>query len=391
MRSDRDGQLRALYGVRFPKDFFEFWQWYNDLRPELVNTLHEELGIQLVGPFDVLAGKFDEVELRYPAVLHWRYQFDPPEFFTVLAGNTDGLHWGYWFDDPDRLPPVVSAFYASDAFELWSPGTTLFDAVADRIDGVKESLQENIQYDPQYADAYRNRLEAVAKLEQHLPAQSTAATRKPTHQTPELMGVVISSGAGEAEELLLRGKQLWFDGDHRRFDVLEQAYNELGRTGLANVVRAHKKHPRLPRLDVLEYRVGDYHSMEEALAEPRQVVRLEIGNAGMKSLPNMSVFANLEELSLWGNALTDLPASLSECSKLKAINLHRNSLAQFPQVLYELVALEKLQLSANKIAAIEGGQQGLPKLRELLLIGNPIPEAEHDKIRAIFPQAEVTF
>jgi len=257
MQHEREEQLYQLYGVRFPKDFFDFWEWYNHLPPESINALHEELGMRLVGPFDVLAGRFDDVQLRYPAVLHWRYQYDPPEFFTVFSGNTDGLHWGYWFDDPDQLPPVISAFYASDALELWSPGNTLFDAVADWINDVKESLEENLEFDPGYADEYRNSLKVVADLAQMLPVEPLSAPRNPTHQTPEMMGVVIPADAGKAGETLLRGKQFWFEGNQARFDVLAQAYDELGRTALANVTRAHKEHPQLPRIDMLEYRLGD--------------------------------------------------------------------------------------------------------------------------------------
>lgn len=391
MKHERADQLHELYGMRFPSDFFEFWEWYNELQPEFANSFHQELGIRLVGPFDVLAGKFDDVELRYPAVLHWRYQYDPPEFFTVFSGNTDGLHWGYWFDEPGSLPPVVSAFYASDAFELWTPGSTLFDAVANWIDNTKSGLVENIEYDSENAAEYRNSLEAVAKLEQMLPVVTPAALRNPTHPTPELMGVVIPPNVGKAGESLLRGKQLWFDGDKQRFDVLAQAYDELGRTALANVVRAHKRHSRLPRLDILEYRIGDYHSIDEALAEPEQVIRLEIGSAGMKSLPGMSVFINLEELSLWGNGLTNLPTSLAKCKNLKAINLHGNSLDKIPSVIYELVAIEKLQFSQNKITAIDDEMKRLTNLKELLLFGNPIPDSEHGKIREMLPNVEISF
>ena len=205
----------------------------------------------------MLAGRFDNVQLRYPAVFHWRYQYDPPEFFTVFSGNTDGLHRGYWFDDPGQLPPVISAFYASDALELWSPGSTLFDAVATWIDKTQEGLNENIEFDPDYADEYQNSLKAVANLAQMLPSAPGSTFRNPTQQTPEVMGVVIPSDAGKAGDTLHRGKQLWFDGDQARFDVLAEAYDEMGRTALASVVRAHKKHPRLPRLDMLEYRLGD--------------------------------------------------------------------------------------------------------------------------------------
>ena len=55
-----------------------------------------------LNPFEVLAGRFDGRVPRNSLLLHWRYYDDPPEFFTVLAGGTDGLHWGYFLDDPPR-------------------------------------------------------------------------------------------------------------------------------------------------------------------------------------------------------------------------------------------------------------------------------------------------
>ena len=107
--TDRRRQLRELYGIDFPDELFAFADWHASLSREAARAFHEVLGITLHGPFDVLAGKLDGLVLRYPAVLHWRYQYDPPEMFTVWTGDTDGLHWGYWFDDPERLPPVVAS------------------------------------------------------------------------------------------------------------------------------------------------------------------------------------------------------------------------------------------------------------------------------------------
>src|SRR6185312_12429823 len=106
MADDRRAQLKALYHVDFPDELFEFWRWHQSLDADDKKTFASVLGLGLAGPFDVLASKFDNRELRYPACLHWRYQFDPPELITVMTGDTDGLHWGYWFDDPGKLPPV---------------------------------------------------------------------------------------------------------------------------------------------------------------------------------------------------------------------------------------------------------------------------------------------
>jgi len=57
------------------------------------------LGLQLVGPYDVLAGKTK----RHAAsgcpnyLCHWRYYYDPPEFLTVVRGDDKKqFHLGYY-------------------------------------------------------------------------------------------------------------------------------------------------------------------------------------------------------------------------------------------------------------------------------------------------------
>ena len=53
-------QLRALYGFDFPDDLFRFWEFVNRLKPlDPLHALSESLGLALVGPFDVLSGRFD--------------------------------------------------------------------------------------------------------------------------------------------------------------------------------------------------------------------------------------------------------------------------------------------------------------------------------------------
>src|SRR4029079_17577588 len=51
--------------------------------------------------------------------LQGRYRQDPPEFVTVLGGDTDGLHYGLWYDDPADLPALTVRNYARDSAETW--------------------------------------------------------------------------------------------------------------------------------------------------------------------------------------------------------------------------------------------------------------------------------
>ena len=63
-------------------------------------ALKPTLGLELVGPYDSLAGRLDGVPWE-KCVLHSRHFYDPPEMTTVLAtrgrgGKCEGFHLGYF-------------------------------------------------------------------------------------------------------------------------------------------------------------------------------------------------------------------------------------------------------------------------------------------------------
>ncbi len=390
---DHASQIPKLFGVEPPEDFFEFYEWFKHLDRERRSILHTTVGVGLAGLFDVLAGRFQNVELRYPAVLHWRYFLDPPEFFTVLTGDSDGLHYGYWFDDPGRRAPVIAAWYARDAFQIWSPGSSLFETIHNEIVQSRESVEDDAYYfasHPEERDQILNRLEL---LEQALPEVTPGPIRQPDVMTPDGMGVILSESqqAGRGGELLLEGKFLWAQGNPQAFEILEEAYTLLGRDPLANVVRAHGRYPNLPRIDILEHTSGDYHSLDEALSEPEKVMKLELGEKGLNELPDLSSLLNLKELKLWGNDLTDLPESLASCRKLKVINLYRNALNAVPSVLFELRELEEVSLGRNQISTLGNEWKKLPKLRHLFVRDNPLSQHEVDALREQLPKVQITF
>lgn len=66
------------------------------------DALKKDTGLQLVGPYDILAGNHTGVDRnrhgkRPNFLLHWRYYYDPPEFQTVLKGDDKTqFHLGYF-------------------------------------------------------------------------------------------------------------------------------------------------------------------------------------------------------------------------------------------------------------------------------------------------------
>lgn len=362
----RAAQLEDLFGFPFPSELFRFWRWHQGLTEAQKAAFSTTLGMRLVGPFDVLRGLFDDVDLAYPAILHWRFQYDPPEFVTIMSGDTDGLHWGLWFDDHARLPPVVAGYYARDAFEITEYGSSLFEMLNQHMAFCREGIAENIEYDPDYKEEYLAGLRDLDDLETTLPVCETCPARSRVVQTGEGMGIVPPAVGGSAAcEQLLRGKEMWIRDPRKAGPILEQAYLLADRPVLASIVAAHTLNPVLPKVDVLEYPRGSYHSLEQAMAEPEEVRLLGLADAGLSELPDLSMFTNLEELSVYGNRIVDLPASLGTCQKLKRINLFRNPLTTVPDVLFELPRLEQV------------------------ILGNGVPEDELDRLRKALPKAEV--
>jgi Uncharacterised conserved protein (DUF2228) len=306
--SQRREQLRTLYGFDFPDDLFRFWEFVNRLKPlDPLHALYDPLEIVLVGPFEVLSGRFDRHAPRLSPLLHWRYYLDPPEFFTVLAGGEDCRHWGYFLDDPVTGIGCVADYYAYESFDLADDGDTLFEAV--RLE---------LEYSCHYTD-YRPDDEAYSPAEYEEELRRTDALRKAIlryatadrpevgeaytdkyggrssrsgriiAETPEDMGVVAPPETYRPMSLpdkklrsLLRkeddprevveearqalrdgfpatalklGKELWpLHGERKTaysYELLDAAYAALGREVLREVLRTHREHRDLPSVDIL--------------------------------------------------------------------------------------------------------------------------------------------
>jgi hypothetical protein len=305
----RRAQLRRLYGFDFPDDLFAFWEFARRLRPlEPPRALEDALGVHLVGPFEVLAGRFDGRTPRHSQLLHWRYHDDPPEFFTALAGTIDGLHWGYYLDDRAGGAGCVAHYWARDAFELEADGDTLFEAVRLELEHRHRDCEDYLAEDEDNAPQYRAALDQLGALRKHLMRHATgdrpevgdeyaeryagvtAREGRVVAETMEGMGIVVPPGAyrplslpdrklwpylrkekepsdvvAEARQALREGfpgtalklgKDLWATTGRRKtayaYELLDGAYAALGREVLRRVLHTHRADRDLPSVDILE-------------------------------------------------------------------------------------------------------------------------------------------
>ncbi|XP_053441668.1 histone PARylation factor 1 isoform X2 [Nycticebus coucang] len=130
--SDLRKEVESHYKLSLPEDFYHFWKFCEELDAEKpADSLSASLGLQLVGPYDILAGKHKmkkSTGLNFN--LHWRFYYDPPEFQTIIIGDDKTqYHMGYFRDSPDELPEYVGINEAKKSCMIVPSGDNVFAAV----------------------------------------------------------------------------------------------------------------------------------------------------------------------------------------------------------------------------------------------------------------------
>ncbi|XP_052281625.1 histone PARylation factor 1-like isoform X2 [Dreissena polymorpha] len=129
--------IKQKFLFEMPEDFYQFWEFCKAENPaKPTDALKKDTGLQLVGPYDILAGNHTGVDRnrhgrRPNFLLHWRYYYDPPEFQTVLKGDDKTqFHLGYFRDDPCEMPAFVAANSAAVDCIITPKGDNIFAAVS---------------------------------------------------------------------------------------------------------------------------------------------------------------------------------------------------------------------------------------------------------------------
>lgn len=124
--------IRHKFLVEMPPDFYEFWKFINTLKKDAalqhIETLFQ---LQLVGPFEFLAGNFHKAKIGEPGdyLRHWRFYYDPPEFQTIFVRKGSGVHYGYWRDVPqDKERLLMARNDSSQNCEFQFVAGNIFDA-----------------------------------------------------------------------------------------------------------------------------------------------------------------------------------------------------------------------------------------------------------------------
>lgn len=150
LSKDLSKAIKQLFLVEMPQDFYDFWEFCNTVDEKNPQGVFSDLDLHLVGPFDVLAKKFDGKKRTDNVLCHWRYYYDPPEFQTVIKKDGKDLyHIGYLRDDPKEMPAVVASNSAAHGPKLNLMGDNIFAAIDAEInksiEKAKNSLREKFE------------------------------------------------------------------------------------------------------------------------------------------------------------------------------------------------------------------------------------------------------
>jgi hypothetical protein len=290
------GRMQEVYGLRLPRHL-AVW----DALTRSLSSL-ERRGLEHIGraPWGIMLW-FEDGGLERPTRdgldprLEGRFRQDPPEFVTVMSGDTDGLHHGLWYDDPAELPSFLVHNYARDSAETWAGEVTVLrELTADVERRIEEpdypdepaplcvhALGAALEW---FADADEAALasegfsrwmdverdDVLGGLGPALPPGSGAARTTPAEVEARVVaygqgapefGTWIAQARGELSRgepafALVLGRELhWLDGDRYRADALSllgAAYRALGREALARIAEVHHSNRDLRSVEVFE-------------------------------------------------------------------------------------------------------------------------------------------
>jgi Uncharacterised conserved protein (DUF2228) len=147
--------LKNSYGFEFPDSFFEFYEFTKKLPEDTFSGIEGPLGLYLGRIFRIFEDDFSLSDFN--PIKQNRHYNDPPEFFTILHGDTDGLHWGYYLDNQNNTQNLpVASYYSNDAFEIGINGNSIFEA-----------FRQIIEYSQYHNELYDTSPEVLQFYEEH--------------------------------------------------------------------------------------------------------------------------------------------------------------------------------------------------------------------------------
>ena len=161
--------------------------------------------------------------------------------------------------------------------------------------------------------------------------------------------------------------------------------------------------------------VTAFTSIEEAMKNPAQVIKLELRKKRLKKFPpEIFKFINLQYLDLSKNDIGELPVEIAQLKNLQYFAISRNGLQEFPTQIGELTNLFYLEANNNDLTSLPAEISKLEKLKTFDLWSNDIdkfpteiknlknlklldlrvimiPDAEQGRVQSLLPNTKIYF
>jgi Leucine-rich repeat (LRR) protein len=116
-----------------------------------------------------------------------------------------------------------------------------------------------------------------------------------------------------------------------------------------------------------------YTSIEEAMANPDKVIKLELNKKKLKKFPvEIFQFKNLQYLDISKNNIREIPDSLDMLPKLQYFNASRNKIEIMPNTIGKAKELKWIIFNNNNLGSLPHGIGNLDKLEYLDLWSNDL-------------------
>jgi Leucine-rich repeat (LRR) protein len=150
---------------------------------------------------------------------------------------------------------------------------------------------------------------------------------------------------------------------------------------------------KMQHLDTLILRTCKIGELPAEIQTLQSLSRLDLGETSLTNLtPTVLTLPRLTQLWLNDNLLNQLPSGFNRLSQLTYLNLDRNQLTELPADFGTMSSLIWLRLNHNRLTHLPRDLSGLKHtLKTLYLLGNPIPAAEQQRIRAALPDCTIYF
>ena len=100
---------------------------------------------------------------------------------------------------------------------------------------------------------------------------------------------------------------------------------------------------------------ADDRQFQAALADPENTTILSMAGCNIDVLPpSVGRLSALEQLVVFNNKLSTLPAELAQVTRLTLFHGQTNRFSEIPDVLFELPELRQLYLDRNPLSRIPG-------------------------------------